>query len=161
MDTILLLAQLVSTGLLAAWLSTGVYDNLRHPDMNRAAIAEVMAMRRMREAYPEDFASVATRAVTNAHWHRQVFRLVVFAELIATGLLWLGVITLFGAMLGWGPRESATALAMLGGLAFTTIWAGFLIVGNYFCYWYCHEGAQNTHYQMTLWGTATLILLAQ
>ncbi|MFL2786550.1 MAG: DUF2165 family protein [Paracoccaceae bacterium] len=35
-----------------------------------------------------------------------------------------------------------------------------MIAGNWFCYWFCHEGAQNTHFQMTLWGMATMVLIA-
>ena len=52
-------------------------------------------------------------------------------------------------------------IALFGATAFVAIWSGFLVVGNYFSYWFCHEGAQNTHYQMTLWGLATAILLIQ
>jgi hypothetical protein len=39
-------------------------------------------------------------------------------------------------------------------------WAGFLIGGNYFCYWYSHFPGQSTHFQLVLWGTATMIFLA-
>ena len=59
-----------------------------------------------------------------------------------------------------GRLESARSAALGGALGFTTIWSAFLICGNHFAYWYCHEGMQNTHYQMTLWGIATMIFLS-
>ena len=74
-------------------------------------------------------------------------------------LLWAGVLGLILALAGVAALETGRALAMIGTMAFTAVWAGFLIIGNYFCYWFCHEGAQNTHYQMTLWGMANVILL--
>ena len=66
---------------------------------------------------------------------------------------------LLGAMAGWVAPETARALALLGATLFTAIWIGFLVAGNYFCYWFCHEWGQNTHYQMTIWGIGTMIFL--
>ncbi|MEL6889123.1 MAG: DUF2165 family protein, partial [Pseudomonadota bacterium] len=63
------------------------------------------------------------------------------------------------ALMGTGTVAGGRSIAMIGAMAFTAVWAGFLIVGNHFCYWFCHEGAQNTHYQMTLWGVGTMVLL--
>ena len=91
--------------------------------------------------------------------HSYVFRLIVFAELVAAILLWIGVIWLALAAFGIAGAESARIAALIGILAFTSIWAGFLIVGNHFGYWYCHEWAQNTHFQLATWGTAAMILL--
>ncbi|MEE2945253.1 MAG: DUF2165 family protein [Pseudomonadota bacterium] len=34
-----------------------------------------------------------------------------------------------------------------------------MVAGNWFCYWFGHEGAQNTHFQLLQWGVLTLILL--
>ena len=73
--------------------------------------------------------------------------------------LWVGAISFALAINDQIEADTARMLGLLGALTFTTTWAGFLIVGNWFCYWFCHEGAQNTHYQMTLWGLATMILL--
>lgn len=87
-------------------------------------------------------------------------RVVVGAELIATLVMWAGVAGLIMALVGTGTGDTARSIALAGAMLFTAIWAGFLIVGNHFCYWLCHEGAQNTHYQMTLWGVGTIVLLA-
>lgn len=57
--------------------------------------------------------------------------------------------------------DAARMLAAWGATDFTSVWAAFLIVGNYFCYWFGHEGAQNTHFPLTLWALGTVILLAQ
>ena len=159
MDMTLVAAQTLATGLIAAWLTLGVRDNLMHPSVNETYTAEVMEMTRMRDEYPEAFAPVAHRAVTSRALQLLAFRTVVAAELIATLILWAGVIGLLMALVGTGSVEGGRTVAMIGAMAFTAVWAGFLIVGNHFCYWFCHEGAQNTHYQMTLWGVGTMILL--
>jgi predicted small integral membrane protein len=160
-DTALLFAQLIATGALAAWLTTGVRDNILYPSQNESYTAEVMEMRRIKEEYPEAFEPVAHRAITNRAVQVRLFRCVVALELVATVLLWLGVATLGLALLGLTSPDTARALAMIGATSFTAVWAGMLIVGNHFCYWFGHEGAQNTHYQMTLWGIGTMILIAQ
>ncbi|WP_299693947.1 DUF2165 domain-containing protein [uncultured Tateyamaria sp.] len=160
METTLIAAQALTTGLIAAWLTLGVRDNLLHPSVNETYTAEVMEMRRMRDDYPEAFAPVAHRAITDRRVQLLAFRAVVAAELIATLILWAGVIGLLMALAGTATVDGARTVALVGTMAFTAVWAGFLIVGNHFCYWFCHEAAQNTHYQMTLWGVATMVLLA-
>ncbi|ABG30935.1 DUF2165 domain-containing protein [Roseobacter denitrificans] len=161
METALLLAQFSATGSIAGWLSLGVRDNILHPSVNETYTAEVMDMTRMRTEFPAQFAEVAHRAVSDRRTQLLAFRLIVVIELATVVLLWVGATALAMALFGFALPETARALAILGATAFTTIWAGFLIVGNHFSYWFCHEGAQNTHYQMTLWGLGTLILLAQ
>lgn len=160
-DTVLLLSQTLMLLAIAAWLTTGVWDNIVHPANNEAFTAQVMSMQRMQEMYPDEFARVAHRAVSARLWQRMAFRLVVLAELAATLALWVGSGAMVLALLGNVPPDTARALGLLGAVLFTSVWAGFLIVGNYFCYWFCHEWAQNTHFQMTVWGLLTLILLAQ
>ncbi|WP_147110532.1 DUF2165 domain-containing protein [Tateyamaria sp. syn59] len=160
MDHMLIAAQALSTSLLAGWLTLGVRDNILHPSVNETYTAEVLSMTRMRIDYPEAFAHVAHRAITNRRLQRMAFHLVVVAELAATLVLWAGVIGLIMGLVGTGNADTGRAVAMAGAMLFTAIWAGFLIIGNHFCYWFCHEGAQNTHYQMTLWGLGTMILLA-
>ncbi|APX12689.1 DUF2165 family protein [Tateyamaria omphalii] len=160
MDQMLIAAQALTTVLLAGWLTLGVRDNILHPAVNETYTAEVLNMTRMREDYPEAFAQVAHRAITNRRLQQIAFRIIVAVELVATLVLWAGVIGLILGLLGTGNPDTGRAVAMAGAMLFTAIWAGFLIVGNHFCYWFCHEGAQNTHYQMTLWGIGTMILLA-
>ena len=156
----ILLAQMVSLSGLAAWLSTGIWDNLRHPENNETYTAQVMSMARMQAEYPDEFARVAHRAVSSRRLQQLAFRFVVLAEVAATLVLWLGVGALAMAMSGALDPALARAVGLIGAMMFTAIWAGFLVVGNFFSYWFCHEGAQNTHYQMTLWGTANMIFLA-
>ncbi|MGC3938836.1 DUF2165 family protein [Roseobacter sp. EG26] len=161
MEATLLLAQAVATGLIALWLTLGLKDNFLHPSVNEKYTAEVLAMTRMRAQYPEEFKTVAHRAITNRQTQQFAFRCVLVAEFVTCILLWLGVLGLLISISNPDALEAARIIAMLGALSFTAIWAGFLIVGNHFCYWFCHEGAQNTHFQMTLWGLATLILISQ
>jgi predicted small integral membrane protein len=159
-ETALLSAQALCTSLIAAWLTLGVRDNILHPSVNETYTAEVMEMTRLRAEYPDAFASVAGRAITDRRVQQLAFRVVVGVELVATLILWAGAVALLMALAGTGTIETGRSIAMIGTMLFTAVWAGFLIVGNHFCYWFCHEGAQNTHYQMTMWGIGTLILLA-
>ena len=117
-------------------------------------------MARMREAYPDAYAIVAHRRVSNPNIQKWLFRLIVLWEVLAAIALWIGFATILLSVFGQAVPETGRALALLGALMFTTTWAGFLIAGNWFCYWFCHEGAQNTHYQMTLWGLGTMLLLS-
>ena len=161
METALLFAQMIATGALAGWLTLGVRDNLIYPSINETYTAEVMDMTRMREEYPEAYEQVSHRAISDRGTQRFAFRAVVMVELVATGLLWLGVVALFLAMAGATAPETARAIAIVGATIFFSVWAGMLIVGNHFCYWFGHEGAQNTHFQLTLCGIGTMVLLAQ
>lgn len=160
MEQIVLLAQIGSLSFIASWLTLGVRDNILHPAVNEVYTAQVMEMTRLREEFPEEYAQVAHRAVSDRQVQRLAFRAVVAAELLATLILWAGVVALCMALVGTGTVETGKSIALLGALLFTAIWAGFLIVGNHFSYWFCHEGAQNTHYQMTLWGLGNMIFLA-
>ncbi len=160
MDMMLLVAQSATVLFLALWLTTGVLENLFFPKLNSTFTAEVLDMARMREAYPEAYADVAHRRVSNPAIQQWLFRLIVLWEVLATIALWVGFVTLLLSFFGQVASDIGRALALLGALMFTATWAGFLIAGNWFCYWFCHEGAQNTHYQMTLWGLVTMVFLA-
>lgn len=161
METALLFAQMVTTGALAGWLTTGVRDNLLYPTLNETYTAEVLEITRMREEYPEAYEKVAHRAISSRSLQLWAFRLIVAAELTATVLLWIGTLALLLALPGAVESGTARTLAIIGVIAFVSVWSVFLIVGNHFCYWFGHEGAQNTHFQLTIWGVGTLILLAQ
>ena len=161
LDTVLLLAQILTTASLAAWLSTGVYDNIRYPWQNETYTAQVLEMERMREEYPEAFEPVKHRAITDRKTQLLLFRIVVASEFLATVLLWIGAAALVLALVGAASLDIARALALLGVAAFTGVWSGFLVFGNYMCYWFGHEGAQNTHFQMTIWGIGVMVLLMQ
>lgn len=160
LEQVVLLAQTVSVASIAAWLTLGVRDNILHPSVNETYTAQVMQMTRLREEYPKEYARLAHRAVTDRRVHALAFRLVVLVEITAALMLWIGVIGMCMAMAGTGSIEAGKSFSMIGALMFTTIWAAFLVIGNHFTYWFCHEGAQNTHFQMTLWGLGTMIFLA-
>ncbi|MEO9573136.1 MAG: DUF2165 domain-containing protein [Tateyamaria sp.] len=161
METTILAAQALATSLIAAWLTLGVRDNILHPSVNETYTAEVMEMTRLKAEYPDAYAPLAHRPVTDRRLQHLAFRLVVGIELLAAIVLWIGTVALLMSIAGTGSVETGRSIALVGAMLFTAVWAGFLIVGNHFCYWFCHEGAQNTHYQMTLWGLGTLIVLMQ
>ena len=159
-EPVLLLSQSACVAMIAAWLTLGLRDNLLHPSLNAALVAEVMEMSRMRAAYPAEYAQLAHRAISDPRRQRAAFRLIVALQCVATSVLWAGAGWLLLALVGAANAEAAQAAAMIGALLFTAIWAGFLVAGNHFAYWFCHEGAQHTHYQMLLWGLGTMIVLA-
>ena len=161
MEAAFLLAQLVTTGSLACWLTVGVRDNLLHPSVNETYTAQVMVMARLRDEYPAEYQQVAYRAVTDRRMQKRAFKSIVVAEFVAAILLWTGALALLGAFAGAVSADAARTLAVYGATAFVAIWSSFLVVGNHFSYWLGHEGAQNTHFQMTLWGLGTIILMAQ
>ena len=160
METMVIVAQTCLTAYLAAWLLLGVRDNILHPSMNGLFTTEVMELTRLREAYPEAYALIEGRRVTNRPLHRSAFVFIVVCEVLVCLLLWGAVVWMALALFGVADLQQARVAALAGALGFTSIWSGFLIVGNHFAYWYCHEWAQNTHFQMVLWGIATMIFLA-
>lgn len=159
-DTVLLFAQIIVTGSAAGWMFTGVRDNILYPAQNETYTAQVMEMQRIRDEFPQAYEPVAHRAITDRKTQLLAFRAVVFAEAIACLLLCLGTAALILALFGAVGSDGARALAMLGASVFTAVWAGMLVVGNHFSYWFGHEGAQLTHYHMNMWGLGTIILLA-
>ena len=159
METATLIAQTFVTACCAGWMTLGVKDNIQHPAMNRTIVTAVLQMERLAEMYPDDYRHIAHRRITNPAIHNAVYRLIVVGELVAAMLLWIGGFWLALAAAGSADADSARVAALIGLLAFTSIWTGFLIAGNHFGYWYCHEWAQNTHFQLTIWGTAAMILV--
>lgn len=159
-EVVILLCQTVCLSFLALWLTSGAWDNLRYPAVNETFTAEVMDMARLRAEYPDAYALVAHRRISSRTLQRAAFRLVVAWEVLSVLALWAAAFMMALTLFGSQSIDTARPLAMISVLMFTTTWAMFLIVGNHFCYWFGHEGAQNTHYQMTLWGMATLIFLA-
>ena len=160
METMIVLAQTCLTAYLAAWLLLGIRDNIVHPSMNGAFTAEVLELTRLRETYPADYALVQNRRVTSPGRQRAAFLFIVTCETLACLVLWVAAGWMALALLGLADLGPARTAALAGALAFTSVWAGFLIAGNHFAYWYCHEWAQNTHFQMVLWGIGTMIFLA-
>lgn len=160
LDLALPLAQ---TGLLAsltAWIFTGARDNWLFPYMNQNAIASVVRMDGLAEEYPEDYACIAHRRITDEGTIRLLYRVIVLWETLATVLLALGTGAMVLSLVGAVDSEAARGLGMIGAVVFTLNWAGFTVGGNHFGYWYLHAPTQATHFLLALWGTGTMILLA-
>ncbi len=160
METMILLAQTCLTAYLAGWLLLGVRDNILNPSMNETFTAEVLELKRLREDFPEAYEQIERRRIASRGWQRAAFRFIVVFETLACLLLCVAVGWMALALFGLADPEAAKIAAMAGALAFTSIWSGFLVVGNHFGYWFCHEWAQNTHFQLALWGTGAMIFLA-
>ncbi|MDU8943561.1 DUF2165 family protein [Rhodophyticola sp. MJ-SS7] len=159
LDTAILALCGVNLVFMAAWMTVGALENLFHPYLNETYTAEVMDMARMREDYPEAYAHVAYRRLTNARLRRWLFGAIVICELLEMALLWIGAVGVILAVFGNVHIPTALSLGLIATGAFTAIWAGFLVAGNYFCYWFGHEGGQNTHFQMLQWGILSAVLL--
>ena len=160
MEFTMLLIQTGAVLLLMSWLLTGVLENLFQPRINLEFTAEVLDMARMREAYPELYEQVAYRRIANPSVQKLLFWAIVCWETLSLIALGIGLVSLLGAMFMSTDLDVARQCALIGVFCFTSIWAGFLVAGNWFCYWFGHEGAQNTHFQLLQWGVLTLILLS-
>ena len=159
LETVILGLCALNLALMAAWLTTGALDNLLHPFLNETYTAQVLDMERMRIDYPEAYEFVAYRRVTNPKLRKRLFAIIVVWEIIAMLALWLSAVIAVLAAFGSAAAATAIALGMIATCLFISVWAGFLIAGNYFCYWFGHEGGQNTHFQMLHWGMANAVLL--
>lgn len=160
MATAIILCQAGCLVLLAGWLSVALRDNIRRPEINEQFTREVLSMARIERDYPAVLLMVAERRVLSARIQRAVFVAIVVSEVLVTLLLWVGAVALLAAAGGIIGAVPARTLALAGAFGFVAIWSGFTIAGNHFCYWLCHDGAQNTHFQLLLWGMATLLLIA-
>jgi predicted small integral membrane protein len=139
---------------------SGVFNNWRFPSLNKAVVAMVMSFEMMETTYPDDFAAVQHRKVTDPKVVRAVFIIMVVVETVAAFLLFTGAVLMALSLFSLVPPDLARLVALIGTLVFTANWTGFLIGGEYFCYWYCHFGSQATHLMLAIWGTlATGLLL--
>lgn len=159
LDQILIVTCAANLAFMAAWLTVGAFENLFHSFLNETYTAQVMDMERMREDYPEAYAHVSYRRLTSPRLRKRLFGFIVAWELLATFCLWLGAGAVAGAAMGLVSAPVALSLGLVGTVLFCSVWAGFLIAGNYFCYWFGHEGGQNTHFQMLLWGLCNTLLI--
>lgn len=159
-ETAILAAQTAATGFLAAWMFTGVKDNWLHPDLNGAIVGIILRIEKMQQDFPQEYAQIKHRRVEDERVHRSIFRFIVLWESLALVVLALATAMMVLALVGLLAPDMARSLAVIGALLFTSVWAGFLVFGNHWIYWYCHEWGQNSHFQLLLWGLGTMILLA-
>lgn len=159
MEVLLLLVDAALVAGLGAWMTVAVADNWRYPKLNEEAVAMVVRFDLMAEQFPDDFAALAHRKIDDPRVIGLLFRAMRMAETIAAVLLLLASLWLLGAALGLTDALAAKALAVIGSAFFVSIWAGFIIGGNYFAYWYCHQWAQSNHFMVMYWGLFVLLIL--
>jgi hypothetical protein len=149
---------LVEAALVAGWGvdGGGGLRQLAPPALNREAVAMVMRFDLMAREHPEDFGSspIADRrsAVITLLFH--AIRL---AETLAAVALFARrslVLAVRGRCRADWPRRRDRRHAF-----FTLIWAGFIIGGNYFHYYYCHQWGQSNHFMFMYWGFFVLLVL--
>lgn len=156
----LMIAQLAVMAGLTGWMFTGVRDNWMYPRLNEAAVAHVVQFAFMAEQFPDEYAPVKHRKVGSPGVVRAMYYAIVLWETVALVLLALGTGALALALMDLVGGDTARGLAILGATAFTVNWFGFLVGGNHYCYWYCHQGSQHTHFALLLSGILTILLLA-
>jgi predicted small integral membrane protein len=152
------IAQVVLVALQAAWLALGAYENIRRPEVNRVDVAKVLGLDAV-AGIPELYREIEHRRITDPAAIARVFAAVVAAECLVALALSAGALLLLASLFGLVGAGLASGIAILAVTGFTAIWAGFLIGGQWFYYWYGEYG-QRTHFFMTLWGIATLLVLA-
>lgn len=151
------IAQILLLALHAGWLGLGALDNLRHPDINRADVAKVLALEALADE-PEIRARVAHRAITDQRTVHRLFAVIVAVELLVALALVVSALALLAALFGIVASGPAHAVAILAVTGFIVIWGAFMVGGQWFYYWYGAFG-QTTHLLATIWGTGTLIVL--
>jgi predicted small integral membrane protein len=142
-----------------AWIALGVFENIRVPKANGDMVAEVLSMSRMKAEEPDYYALVSGNRIESPRVHRIAFAAIVVAESIAAIVMLAGALALAGAGLGLWDAALPRTIAVLGTLAFTVVWSGFLVGGQWVHYWVIHQDAQHTHFFLVLWGMGTLALL--
>ena len=158
-EQLLLFVEAALVAGLGIWMSVAVYDNWRHPYLNREAVAMVMRFDIMERDYPDDYAIVAHRKIENPTVIDLAFQTIRLAETLAAILLMAGAGLLALSALGSISADFATTWAVLATTFFSLIWAGFIVGGNYFHYYYCHQWGQSNHFMFMYWGFFVLMML--
>ncbi len=159
MDMLFFLVDAALVAGLAVWMTLAVADNWVHPRMNEESVAVVVRMDFLAKDYPEDYAMIAHRRIDDPRTISLLFQVIRLAETLAAGVLILSTLLLGLAALGIVAPATATGVSVLSVAFFTSIWAGFLIGGNRYAYWYCHQWAQSNHFMFMYWGFFVLVVL--
>ncbi|SDW12681.1 Predicted small integral membrane protein [Albimonas donghaensis] len=159
MEALVLFGQALLTAITGAWIGIGVIENIRYPKVNGDLVTMVMRMDRVREERPEIYADVKGNRIESPAVHAWAYRAIIAFELLATALLLLGALMLLGAALGGGEGLGARMISAAGALAFSAVWGGFLVGGQWFHYWAGWKDSQFTHFFLLLWGAILFGLL--
>ena len=159
MAQMLIWVQLLMVVMPTLWLVLGALENIRAPAANGTMVADVLAMRGMRADFPQLYAALGRNRIESPAVHRWIFRAIVASETVVALVMLGGTLALLLAALGAFDPDGARVLATIGMLGFTLIWSAFLVGGQWVHYWAGAEGAQHTHFMLTIWGSAVLCLL--
>lgn len=159
MDVIYLLVDAALVFGLAVWMVVAVADNWRHPQLNEEAVAMVLRFDFMARDYPAEYQHVAYRRIDDPVTIRRMFQAIRAAETLAALALLISGTALVLAAFGAVSVDVATAMAVLSAAFFSLVWAGFVIGGNYFAYWYSHQWGQSNHFMLMFWGFFVLLVL--
>ncbi len=157
MAMLLIEAALVAS--LGLWMVVAVYDNWRHAKLNRDAVAMVMRFDMMERDYPDEFRLVSHRKVENETLISLCFNAIRLAESTAAVILVAAALGLMLAGFGQIDAGGATTFALIATTFFILIWAGFIVGGNYFHYYFCHQWGQSNHFMFMYWGFFVLLVL--
>ncbi|MGV8831216.1 MAG: DUF2165 family protein [Devosia sp.] len=159
MPQMLIWVQFFMVAMPTLWLALGALENIRAPSANGSMVADALAMRPMAEQFPELYAALGRNRIESPAFHRWAFIAIVVSESLVALIMLAGTAALFLAALGALDLEFSRLLATIGVLGFTMIWSAFLVGGQWVHYWAGSEGAQHTHFMLTIWGSAVLCLL--
>ena len=159
LETAILLVQTLVTASIKGWLFLGVMDNYLTPSLSGGFARSVLTFERLKEMYPDVFTRVQYREIKSPALLKTIFAVIVVSETLVCLVLFVGVYMMSRALLGLEDPEAAWVVALLAVLGFTLIWSAFLVFGNWFLLWMCHEWVQSNHFQLLLWGIVTMLLL--
>lgn len=159
METVHILVDAALVAGLGGWMTFAVADNWLHPSLNENGVAMVVRFDLMAEEYPDDYAEIAYRRIDNPKTIRLIFQGIRLAETLAAIALLLSAAALLLAAAGLVSATAAQIMALVSAAYFASVWAGFLMGGNYFAYWYCHQWSQANHFMLMFWGILVLVVL--
>ncbi len=104
---------------------TGVYENLFRPKLNSTFTRQMLGMERLRREYPDAYADVAYRKMSNAQLAKLLFWVIVAWEAVAALMLLVATLTLIWAFFRVVDPQMSRSLGMIGALLFTSTCAGY------------------------------------
>lgn len=159
METIILSILLIKIIMMALWITIGALDNILHPSINEDGTSDVMNMTHMKSVEKRYYDMVSRRRIKSDKNRKIMFGIAVFWEVLSCIMLWVSGGLLIASVFDIVSVEFALLSSLIATSMFTSTWAGFLVLGNWFLYWICHDECQKTHFHMNLWGLVNIVII--
>jgi predicted small integral membrane protein DUF2165 len=144
---------------LAAWLSFAVANNIRDPDTNEYLLGTMFRMDLIKED-PRMGTGIEHRSYTSEVAPKRVLQLVVAAQLMLSGALWVAALAMLGSWIGVVSIPIGVAIGNIALCGFLALWTIFLCGGMWFGYWMKMPQVQQVHLALFIIAILGLVLVA-